>query len=191
MRTVPIFTSAKMGLSLLPPKLTGRVSSGLRIGLQRSRAVSDLVSPPFCRLFDRLERDQEAFLAQESRFRSPGYRWPRKPLHNWSRAWEYPYVFHALESWRCALGQEGGKDCQGDGPIFAETKIGTIPDAKIGTVPTLPLVADVGSGATFFSFSVARLGCRVVCTDVDAFAGDDLRRASEVLPQRPSRSSSA
>ena len=46
-----------------------------------------------------LERKQELFLSKEQIFRSAAYKWPRDPLHTWSRIWEYPYVFYHLKSW--------------------------------------------------------------------------------------------
>lgn len=121
-------------------------------------AVSDLDTPPFARLLEQLERDQEEFLARESHFRSPEYRWSRRPLGEWSRAWEYPYVYHALKSWRQAMAADAD-----------------------------PVVADVGSGVLFFPFSVAKLGCRVVCIDVDPVCRKDLLRAAEVVPHAPGK----
>lgn len=119
-------------------------------------AVADLDTPPFQRLFDELEREQEAFLSCQSDFRSPDYHWPRSPLHNWSRAWEYPYVYHAIREWRETLG----------------------PDIR-------PVVADVGSGVTFFPFAIAKLACQVVCTDIDPICETDLAKACELVPHAP------
>jgi SAM-dependent methyltransferase len=119
-------------------------------------AVSDLHTPPFRGLFEQLERDQQDFDAKASSFLSAEYRWPQSRLDNWSRAWEYPYVYHALDRWRKTLA----------------------PQAR-------PVVADVGSGVTFFPFSVARLGCRVVCTDIDPVCQRDLARARKVIPHAP------
>lgn len=119
-------------------------------------AVSDLHTKPFRALYDRLERDQQEFDAKAGSFLSAEYRWPQSPLNNWSRAWEYPYVYHALDTWRRSHA----------------------PDAR-------PVVADVGSGATFFPFSIARLGCRVVCTDIDPVCQRALDRARGVIPCVP------
>ncbi len=124
--------------------------------LDRSGIASlDDLSAPDCRaLFSTLEREQAAFLTHESAFRSPEYVWPRDPLHTWSRCWEYPYIYRAIDT-RCERrGTEGG---------------------------TRPLLADIGSGVTFFPFAVAKLGCRVVCTDVDPICGRDLSRAAPLV----------
>ncbi|MFH0939085.1 MAG: class I SAM-dependent methyltransferase [Planctomycetota bacterium] len=48
-----------------------------------------------------------------------------------------------------------------------------------------PHVVDVGSGVTFFPFTVAQLSCRVTCTDVAAVCEKDLVRAAQVLRLRP------
>jgi SAM-dependent methyltransferase len=64
-----------------------------RIGLA---ALSDLGDPAVRSLIGTLEKTQEEFLARESKFRSPDYKWPRDALHTWSRIWEYPYVVHHL-----------------------------------------------------------------------------------------------
>lgn len=119
-------------------------------------ALSDLQTPQWRELFSRLESEQAEFLAREADFRSPEYVWPRDPLHNWSRIWEYPYVFHQL------LG-------------FHSTR----PDGR-----ALRL-ADVGSGVTFFPFSAARLGFDVSCADIDPVCGRDIPRAAKVLSPDP------
>jgi len=103
-----------------------------------------------------LEADQAEFLRHEDSFRTPGYQWPRDPLHTWSRVWEYPYAYWHLRS-RAGM--------------------------AASTVP--PHVVDVGSGVTFFPFSVARLGYQVSCTDVDPTCGRDLSRARGLLLPGP------
>ncbi len=101
-------------------------------------ALSDLASPEHRDSFANLEIEQAAFLDMEAEFRSKEYKWPRDPLHDWARVWEYPYVYYHLAAWMKTLPQ----------------------DYK-------PLVADVGSGDTFFPFSIAKLGYQVICTDID------------------------
>lgn len=98
-----------------------------------------------------LEDEQAEFLSRESSFRSDEYRWPRDPLHTWSRIWEYPYVLHNLRR---------------------------IVDAS-GT-RTLA-VMDFGSGVTFFPFLVAKLGCDVTCIDTDPVCVHDLAAAASVF----------
>ncbi len=120
-------------------------------------SLSDLKTSELRDLFSFLEREQEIFLAQENKFRSAEYRWPRDPLHTWSRVWEYPYVYHHLKSRR------------GD----------------FGT--TLPLVIDLGSGVTFFPFSIARLGYQVICVDIDPICGKDLTKAVDCIAHEPGK----
>lgn len=119
-------------------------------------SLSDLETREWKQLFSQLEGEQGEFLAKASQFRSPEYKWPGDPLHTWSRVWEYPYTYHHLQTWRRR--QPGDK---------------------------LPHVVDLGSGVTFFPFSVARLGCRVTCTDTDPVAGTDLQRAAGCVPHKP------
>jgi SAM-dependent methyltransferase len=114
------------------------------------------LSAPACReLFSTLEREQEGFLTYEPFFRSSEYKWPRDPLHTWSRCWEYPYVYRALSN------RFGGPPPEGH---------------------QSPLIADVGSGVTFFPFAVAKLGCRVICTDLDPICERDMARAISAVP---------
>ena len=49
---------------------------------------SDFDHEEWRRGFGLLEAEQAAFLRHETAFRSAEYRWPRDPLHSWSRAWE-------------------------------------------------------------------------------------------------------
>lgn len=121
-------------------------------------ALSDLETSEWRELFSLLEREQAEFLALESRFRSPEYKWPRDPLHTWSRVWEYPYAYHHLRKWRRSF-----------------------------SGPGQPHVADVGSGVTFFPFSVARLGCQVTCTDIDPICERDLQRAAALVNTGPGK----
>ena len=133
------------------------LSSGVfeRSGLA---ARSDLQDPEWRAVFSALEAEQKEFLSFEKDFRSPEYAWPRDPLHNWSRVWEYPYAYHHLQMWRRSRPQS---------PLLK--------------------VADVGSGVTFFPFSVARLGCEVICTDIDPICETDLGRAARLVPAEPGR----
>jgi len=118
--------------------------------------LSDLDTPEWQLLFALLEKEQSEFLAKENDFRSPDYKWPRDPLHWWSRVWEYPYVYFHLQRHR------GGWDSD-----------------------RLPWIVDLGSGVTFFPFSVARLGYRVTCADIDPVCSRDLSRAGSVISSKP------
>jgi len=119
-------------------------------------AVSDFESLEWRQLFNLLETEQSNFSKHEHMFRSPAYRWPRKPLYNFSRCYEYPYVYHHLHKMREAW---SGKD--------------------------IPKVIDFGSGVTFFPFSVAKFGLDVTCVDVDPLLASDLPRAAKVIPVSP------
>lgn len=119
-------------------------------------ALSDFETPGWKELFGFLEKEQAEFLAKESAFRSSQYKWPRDPLHTWSRVWEYPYVYYHLKRLR-----------------------------DRHNTPELLRVVDFGSGVTFFPFSVARLSCHVTCTDIDPVCGVDLPRAAQVVGPAP------
>jgi SAM-dependent methyltransferase len=47
------------------------------------------------------------------------------------------------------------------------------------------VVADLGSGVTFFPFAVARLGYSVICTDTDPVCAHDLPRAAKATSHAP------
>ena len=121
-------------------------------------ANSDLQAKEWKAIYSLLEEDQNEFLTKEDRFRNPDYKWPRDPLHTWSRVWEYPYVYHNLRSWRDNLPLKG-----------------------------LPQVVDVGSGVTFFPFTVAKLGCHVHCLDIDPACSSGIERATEVIQHQPGK----
>jgi len=117
-------------------------------------ALSDLQSTVCSTLLARLEKEQTEFLRVHEPFHHPEYRWPRDALHWWSRVWEYPYVYHHLAAWQRS---------RPAGPS--------------------PLIVDVGSGVTFFPFSLARLGCHVVCTDIDAACEWEIDQAVQHVDQ--------
>lgn len=119
-------------------------------------ALSDLASPDYQDIFSQLEKEQEDFLDKESEFRSNKYKWPRDPLHDFSRIWEYPYVYRHLADYIEMLPQN-----------------------------PKPVVVDVGSGVTFFPFSLAKIGYQVVCADIDPICKRDLALAREYVPHSP------
>ena len=119
-------------------------------------ALSDLKTPEWRELFDELEREQNTFEAYEGKFRSREYKWPRDPLHTWSRIWEYPYIFYHLRSLRSRW-----------------------------SVRQRPKVVDLGSGVTFFPFAVARLGFDVTCLDIDPICEKDLNAAISLIHHAP------
>jgi len=109
-------------------------------------SLDDLSTPEWHSLFPLLESIQSEFLAAQPH--CPDYPWPRDPLHNFIRVWEYPFVYHQLNSYR--------------GGIRGHS---------------LPLIVDLGSGATFFPFAIARLGYSVIAVDADARAKSSMDRA--------------
>ena len=124
-----------------------------RSGLAR---ISDLAAMECVNAMRKLERDQNAFIAMHPKILSAEYKWPRDPLHTWSRQWEYPYVYHHISRWR-------------------------------EQSPSAPRIIDIGSGVTFFPFSVARLGCDVLCLDNDPVVDQDMRKAINIVPAAPGK----
>lgn len=121
-------------------------------------SLSDLKSPVYQSIFAQLEKEQEAFLDKETDFRSEEYKWPHDPLHQWSRVWEYPYVYYHFANYLKTLSQNPP-----------------------------PIIADIGSGVTFFPFSLAKLGYQVVCTDIDPICKKDLSSAIKSVSHSPGR----
>lgn len=139
-----------------PPRLRIRMSHVFdRSGLA---ALSELETREWRELFSLLEKEQSEFLAKEGEFRSREYKWPRDPLHTWSRVWEYPYTYHHL--------QQARTQWPADPP---------------------PRVVDLGSGVTYFPFSLARLGYHVTCMDIDPVCAIDIARAARLLPLAPGK----
>ena len=121
-------------------------------------ALSDLETTAWRHQLAILESSQRDFLIHEQEFRSPAYKWPRNALNNWSRVWEYPYVYFHLQSILEASGAH-----------------------------RVSRVVDFGSGVTFFPFAIARLGYHVICSDIDPGCSSDLERAASVVPHSPGR----
>lgn len=119
-------------------------------------ALSDLQTEVCQNTFSVLEEKHSEFLSKASEFRSEEYKWPNDPLHCWSRIWEYPYVYYHLTRYVESLAKS-----------------------------SQPVVADVGSGVTFFPFSLAQLGCEVICTDIDSICEKELLRARESVSHSP------
>ena len=115
-------------------------------------AVSDTRAPEWASIFCALEQHQAKFLSLQASFRSPHYRWPSDPLHTWSRCWEYPFAWHHIDH---AL-------------------------ARLGEGAT-PLVADIGSGVTFFPFAISMRKAEVVCVDTDPICQEEFSKAIPLL----------
>jgi len=109
-------------------------------------SLDDIAAPLWHSVFSHLESIQREFIAAQPH--CPDYPWPRDPLHNCIRVWEYPFVYHHLQSQRRSM-----------------------------TARSLPRVVDLGSGATFFPFAVARLGYSVIAVDADPRAKSSMDRA--------------
>ena len=56
----------------------------------------DLNSELWSKTFQILEKYQESFVSLKPF--PEKYPWPKDPLHSWSRAWEYPYVYYHLQN---------------------------------------------------------------------------------------------
>jgi len=119
-------------------------------------ALSDLITTRWKEIFTSLEAQQSEFLAHDKEFRSKEYKWPRDALHNWSRIWEYPFAYHNIAKWH-----------------------------KLQSAGSPPVVVDLGSGVTFFPYAVARLGVKVVCTDIDPVCAVDFARAGRIISAQP------
>lgn len=122
-------------------------------------ALSDLNIDQTKNIFKNLERYQSSFLEKESLFRSKELPCSMDPLHQWSRVWEYPYVYYHLSK------------------IRSEFQLRN----KFGRV------VDFGSGVSFFPFSVAQLGFHVNCIDVDPVVQNDILRAKQVVDACPGK----
>lgn len=118
-------------------------------------ARTDLESEEWRILFNSLERKQSDFLKHQDKFRSKEYKWPRDPLHTWSRLWEFPYVYSHIQKIR-------------------EQR----PSEKLRAL-------DFGSGVTFFPFAVAQLGCDVTCSDIDPVVEIDILDAAHWVQYEP------
>jgi SAM-dependent methyltransferase len=54
--------------------------------------IEHLFDPNRLDEYSRLEKFSSGFLKQMARWWTPEYKWPKDPLHSWSRVWEYPFV---------------------------------------------------------------------------------------------------
>jgi SAM-dependent methyltransferase len=115
-------------------------------------ALSDLQTKEWKDLFAFLEKEQAIFQEKATALLSKDYPWPRDPLYNFSRVWEYPYIFHHI----LKLKDEG--------------LIGM--DARI---------VDLGSGVTFFPFCISKLGFNVICLDNDPVCERNMQGAIKAL----------
>lgn len=80
------------------PEIVAKVQKVLNmVRLAKWVTHDDLRLPSFATLFQELETAQAQFLAVQDQVRASSYRWPRRPLYEWSRRAEYPIVAHTLQ----------------------------------------------------------------------------------------------
>jgi 2-polyprenyl-3-methyl-5-hydroxy-6-metoxy-1,4-benzoquinol methylase len=109
---------------------------------------SDLKENSFTETLDFLDKDQIVFNKFGESFRSKGYMWPIDALNNWSRIWEYPFVYNEI------IRKSAGRKVK---------------------------LLDVGSGVTFFPYSLTKMGHDVTCTDIDYICEIDYQKANQTL----------
>ena len=113
-------------------------------------ALPDLETSEYRDLFQHLEKIQNKN-RQNSRLAETRFA-RHDVLHQWSRCWEYPYVYHHILK-----------------------RLATI------TESSLPTVLDFGCGATFFPFAVADLGATVLCSDIDRASQKEFQIAESAV----------
>jgi len=118
-------------------------------------SLDDLESPEWQSAFQDLS-DVENQVRSAS-VHPPEYQWPRNPLREQTRPWEYPYVYINLKH-------------------FFDKR----PTSH-------PLLLDIGSGFTFFPYCLARLGYAVTAIDVDPVTGKIFEAAARKIRQDPGR----
>lgn len=61
--------------------------------------IEDLKISDWRDLFNELDADQKYFIDNANCFRGDDYKWPKNALHNWSRAWEYPFIYRKIKEY--------------------------------------------------------------------------------------------
>jgi len=107
----------------------------LKSGVPTKNEYRNLITTPF---FQAMERYSNDFL-REFDFLRFKYKWGKDPFHQWSRQWEYPYVFAAIKN-----------------------------HLHERNIPA-PKILDAGSGFTFFPYYLSReiSGAAITCCDYD------------------------
>ncbi len=121
-------------------------------------SVVDFQSKQWAALFRLMVVEENRFLSHENDFRGPDYIWPKEALKNWSRVWEYPYVYSHLQAWMAS-----GRN-----------------DRALTFV-------DYGSGVTFFPFALAKLNYNIICVDIDPVCVKGVRAATNFVPPGPGK----
>ena len=119
-------------------------------GFNRSgfASITDFEDENYLKLFHDLEKLQDEFITKTDFLRSNNYKWPKDALHNWSRIWEYPYVYYHVQN------------------IIEKLNI----DNNNITI------VDLGSGVTFFPFALEKYCSKVICADSDPICIDDIEK---------------
>lgn len=110
----------------------------LKAGIPRTGDYKHLLETSF---FRAMETYSNAFL-QKNVFLQDHYKWVKDPLHQWSRQWEYPYVYRSVKK-------------------YQDTRHNPHSSVK---------VLDAGSGATFFPYYLESTieGLDITCCDSDS-----------------------
>lgn len=116
-------------------------------------SLEDLNTDDYAKIYNTLDIIQNEIFAAHVHLDE--YKWPRCPLQDQTRPWEYPYVYSNLR-----------------------TILGELPSSP-------PTILDLGSGFTFFPFALARLGYNIIALDIDDVAGKIYRKAQDKINNNP------
>ena len=107
----------------------------LHSGIPDIRMYEDLIASE---LFLEIEKYSDVFLKKYS-FLKDHYSWVKDPFHQWSRQWEYPFIYYKINEYLDT--NKNKKAC----------------------------VLDAGAGITFFPYLLTELNAvdQVVCQDID------------------------
>lgn len=100
-------------------------------------SLDDLKTDEWKQIFNHLSNLQKTIITINPF--TNDYPWPKEPLYNFIRVWEYPYVYYNIEKLMCNKKKKQ--------------------------------ILDIGSGITFFPYSIALLGHNVIAIDNDESFG--------------------
>lgn len=115
--------------------------------------LKDLENKEYQKVYTFMDDYQTSFLSKKKEFRSKEYekKWPDEALKNWSRIWEYPYVYNGIKESIKKIDSE-------------EIKI-----------------LDFGSGVSFFTFLISDLGYNTTALDIDPMVEADFKKAIQAF----------
>jgi 2-polyprenyl-3-methyl-5-hydroxy-6-metoxy-1,4-benzoquinol methylase len=114
--------------------------------------LSDFHSEEWRSTYQYLDADQRDFHAHEAAFRSPDYKWPRHPLHTWSRVWEYPFVYAHMNAARLKSQNAIKAVDFGSGVTFFPFSVARRLECDVSCIDVDPIVEiDVCKAATVIS----------------------------------------